>query len=98
MDFRTLPQDCQCVTHNGPHWLDMDRMQFDLNLHIIERTLNVLTWHAFCEAEVIRLREKVRNMEHYATEIEPNIFPDGYSEHDYNRRLRAVIEEKSCGR
>lgn len=66
-------KDCQCLTHDGPHWLHMDFLDRERNLAYLERfVLSVETrnaddflpaWEAWRRAEEARLQEKRRNME-----------------------------------
>jgi len=50
-----LKKDCECGTHEGPHWLYLDRIDRELNL--------ALPADARVQVEIIRLQEKCRNME-----------------------------------
>jgi hypothetical protein len=93
MDFRTLPKDCECCTHDGPHWMYEDRFAFEQNLRILQRG-GMLCAKAFLDHEVIRLQNKLHWMAHYVKdETESCIFPDGYSEKDYDARSQAAVAE-----
>lgn len=32
IDLSIYPKGCDCITHDGPHWLHTDRLQFERNL------------------------------------------------------------------
>lgn len=63
-DGRTveLEKDCECITHDGPHWLHMDRIDKELNAELLARG-DYLSLIAFAQGESRRLDEKLRNME-----------------------------------
>jgi hypothetical protein len=60
-----LKKDCECVIHDGPHWLHMDDLDKRLNAPLRARAMQgeSLAFHAYAEAELRRLDEKRRNME-----------------------------------
>lgn len=60
-----LEHDCDCVIHDGPHWLHMDDVDKRLNAPLRERALTgePLAFRAYCQAELRRLGEKRREME-----------------------------------
>lgn len=51
-----LVKDCECRTHEGPHWLHMDALDRERN--------RALSPRGFIKEEQARLREKAWNMEH----------------------------------
>ncbi|MGE5584433.1 MAG: hypothetical protein ACM309_02685 [Bacillota bacterium] len=63
-----LAKECDCVTHDGPHWLHMDRLWHKKNRQLLqeanrlaehgERMGAVLLMEAFCTQELARLQEK----------------------------------------
>lgn len=61
----TLAKDCDCVMHEGPHWLHMDEVDKRLNTPLRERAMQgeLLAVKAFVEAELRRLGSKRREME-----------------------------------
>ncbi len=61
----TLEKDCDCLTHDGPHWLHMDRLYKAMNQkHIAgDRITDDMCWLAFATTERERLREKAYEME-----------------------------------
>ncbi len=95
IDLTAMPRDCDCVTHDGLHWLHDDRMTFERNLKILERG-GQLCLHAFAQNEEVRLRNKRFAMQRYTKdENETFIFPDGYRERDYEARIWALVDEAS---
>lgn len=66
-------KDCNCCTHDGPHWLYMDYLDRATNLRLLERCVNallagntvdgVIAQQAFAQAEVRRLDEKLYHMQ-----------------------------------
>lgn len=89
IDLTAMPRDCQCITHEGLHWIVEDRLWFERNLALLQRG-NV---QGFLASEVWRLGEKRRNMARYVQdEHQTVIFPDGCSEADYNKRVTAVLD------
>ena len=60
-----LEKDCDCVVHEGPHWLYMDDMDKRLNAPLRERALRgePLAFKAYAEAELRRLGTKRSEME-----------------------------------
>lgn len=66
---RPLPPDCDCTTHEGPHWLHMDRLDREANRRRLAelREAPPSAWAvvALCDlaqAECRRLRERLRQM------------------------------------
>lgn len=60
-----LEQDCDCVIHEGPHWLHMDSVDKSLNRPLYERAIRGerLAAYAFARQEQRRLSTKLREME-----------------------------------
>ena len=60
-----LEKDCDCVIHEGPHWLHMDDVDKRLNAPLRDRAMRgePLAVKAFAESELRRLGEKRREME-----------------------------------
>lgn len=60
-----MEKDCDCVIHDGPHWLHMDDVDKRLNAPLRERAMKgePLAFKAYAEAELRRLGEKRREME-----------------------------------
>lgn len=57
-----LQKDCDCITHDGPHWLHMDRVWHAIN----QELLNIGTRMAcdgFAKEDLARLQFKRREME-----------------------------------
>ena len=57
----TLEKDCECLTHDGPHWLHMDEVSKALNRPLLESG-TFLSLHGFAKEEAARLREKLYQM------------------------------------
>jgi hypothetical protein len=57
-DTIELVKDCDCITHEGPHWLHMDRLTHQMNRRMLDRN----NTQGFMSAEIVRLEEKERNM------------------------------------
>lgn len=61
-------QDCGCLTHTGPHWKHMDRLDRERNQAMLERAQNTKGWDAllgfmgFIQEEQHRLQEKAYQM------------------------------------
>lgn len=53
-----LEKDCDCITHDGPHWLHMDQLWRIRN----QQLLDADALDAFTHAEIERLDEKLANM------------------------------------
>jgi hypothetical protein len=55
-----LERDCDCVIHEGPHWLHMDDVDKRLNAPLRERAMRgePLAIKAYAEAELRRLGAK----------------------------------------
>lgn len=61
-----LEKDCDCVTHEGPHWLHMDDVDKSLNVPLRARALageSLLAIRAYAQVEQQRLAMKLREME-----------------------------------
>lgn len=97
IDLRTLPKDCDCLSHNEPHWLYMDKLIFQRNLHILRRG-GALSVRAFALEEAARLKEKHANLVNLGVqEGDTFLLPDGYKESDYNQLTRDLIESMKTG-
>lgn len=66
----TLLKDCNCVTHNDPHWTYMDRVSRSLNRALVyepdgtmKRSLFAL--HGFAIEEEARCAQKIRDMQRH---------------------------------
>lgn len=57
----TLEQDCNCITHKGPHWLHMDAIDKRLNASLLGGGPLQLQEHA--RLELSRLKSKREKME-----------------------------------
>lgn len=57
-----LEKDCNCATHDGPHWLHMDSVDKSLNAGILNKSSSIAELRAFAEAEQRRLAGKLREM------------------------------------
>lgn len=98
IDLRTVPRDCDCVTHDVLHWLHEDRFAFEQNLRLLHQPLSQLAGLAFAQNEQIRLQNKCFAMLRYTKdENEDFIFPDGYSEKDYNARIKEALANFKVG-
>lgn len=85
-----LPKDCGCITHDGPHWLHMDRVKFQMDLDILKRG-GRLAFHAFAVEEAMRLADKRLELQRLVKrEDAPIVLPDGYRESDYNEALKQL--------
>jgi hypothetical protein len=65
-----LTKDCECITHDGPHFLHMDALDWERNL----KHLKAGGVRGFVVEEQARLREKLWHMErlgisHIPTEL-----------------------------
>lgn len=63
----TLPKDCNCVTHNDPHWTYMDRLSRKLNrsnVYEADGTMkrSLFALHGFAIEEEARCAQKIRDM------------------------------------
>ena len=64
-DDRRLRKDCQCVTHDGPHWLHMSRIDRDRNRRDFEtarETGNWLLMNHVAGEEARRLGELLKDL------------------------------------
>lgn len=92
VDMTAMPKDCQCITHEGLHWIEQDRLWFERNLNLL-RIGNV---RGFIVSEVWRLGEKRLHMGRYVMSVKQTVvFPDGCSEQDYDARVREVLEARN---
>lgn len=67
-----LAKDCDCRTHDGPHWLHMDHLWHERNRTLLQDASRlaehgehmgaILLMEAFCAQELARLREKKYQM------------------------------------
>jgi hypothetical protein len=57
-DTIELVKDCDCVTHNGPHWLHMNDFDKHRNSEMLERG----NYRGHIECELRRLEELEHNM------------------------------------
>lgn len=57
-----LQKDCDCLTHDGPHWLHMDRVWHAMNRELLQPE-TVQAWDAFVKEDLARLQFKGREME-----------------------------------
>jgi hypothetical protein len=58
----TLEKECECICHNDPHWVYMDRLDRARNRKILESG-TFLGAIGFAQEDLIRVREKLRQME-----------------------------------
>lgn len=58
----TLKKECECICHNDPHWVYMDRLDRSRNRKILEDG-TYLAAVGFAQEDLIRVREKLRQME-----------------------------------
>jgi hypothetical protein len=64
----TLAKECECVTHNDPHWVYMDRLDRERNRELLKprdgaERPSLLALRGFLQEDLIRIREKRRNFE-----------------------------------
>lgn len=60
----TLAKECECVTHNDPHWIYMDRLDHERNRWpLTQPQPTFLGLIGMASEEVTRLAEKRRNFE-----------------------------------
>ena len=61
----TLEKECECVIHDEPHWIHLDRLLKKLNEPLFELILksDVLAVRVYAVKENARLKEKIRQME-----------------------------------
>lgn len=57
-DIIDLTKDCDCITHDGPHWLHMDSLYKAKN----RQYLNLMNWKGYLSEEIIRLQMKEQEM------------------------------------
>lgn len=94
-----LSQDCDCTTHDGPHWLHMDKLMFEKNLQILKRkpsaSLESVKFSAFTMQESIRMKNKLRELEKLVQREDVEfVLPVGYNEGDYGKRIREVLSHQ----
>jgi hypothetical protein len=60
-----LPKDCECLTHDGPHWIHMDKLAQETNHEYLQQGMTgcELALRAYIQEERARLRNKLYNME-----------------------------------
>lgn len=94
IDLRNLPRDCDCMTHDEPHWLYMDKLQAQMNLDILRRG-GQLCLRAYALEEAARLREKQFNLRRAGVKDDDTfLLPEGYRERDYEALWRELLQEK----
>jgi hypothetical protein len=67
-----LKKDCECIAHEGPHWLEADRSWREANRRIITdhpESASAITLHQFGVEERACLRQKATAMEAAGVEI-----------------------------
>ena len=55
-------KDCECCTHEGPHWIHMDELTHRLNTKNIENVKTALGVIGIAIEEEARCREKIYQM------------------------------------
>lgn len=65
-----LGKDCDCIIHDGPHWLYMDDVDKRLSQPLRDRAMTgkPLAVRAYAQSELRRLGEKRREMERQGIE------------------------------
>ncbi len=63
----TLPKDCNCCTHNDPHWTYMDRVSRALNRKLLDPTDKTPEQRhygamGFAKEDLVRVETKLREM------------------------------------
>jgi len=63
----TLPKDCNCVTHNDPHWTYMDRVSRALNRKLLDPTDKTPEQRYYgamgcAKEDLVRVEAKLREM------------------------------------
>lgn len=95
-----MSKDCECITHEGPHWLHLDGLDRRRNLEHLRRAVEALeagdaraadhAAYAFARAEIVRLREKGWQMERAGVERHPPNVEADRTEAALRERLAAV--------
>lgn len=57
-----LPKDCDCLTHDGPHWVHMDRVWRAMNQELLSIGTD-LAIRGFVQEDLARLQIKEREMQ-----------------------------------
>ncbi len=64
-----LGKECECVTHDDPHWIHMDNFDHEQNRELLRAAehpdagiMAEVYLHAFAKAELHRLNEKLKEM------------------------------------
>ena len=60
----TLQKDCECQTHDGPHWLHMDAMYRASNRALLAKG-TFLAVHGFMIEDSARCKEKLRQFKQH---------------------------------
>lgn len=55
-------KDCECNTHNGPHWIHTDRIWKEHNLSLKEKGTE-LALRGYIQEEIARLNDKKWQMQ-----------------------------------
>jgi len=58
-----LVKDCECLTHDGPHWVHMDRLWYERNMALLNGEWSQQKAFALASQELHRLTDKRRTME-----------------------------------
>ncbi|WP_296652780.1 hypothetical protein [Paraburkholderia sp.] len=64
----TLPKDCNCSTHNDPHWTYMDRVTRAINRELLDPTDKTPEQRyygaiGFAKEDLVRVEAKLRDMQ-----------------------------------
>lgn len=57
-------KDCECVTHEGPHWIHMDALWHERNRELLKKG-SYLALLGFTKEEAARLKQKQHDMASY---------------------------------
>jgi len=57
-----LEKECGCITHEGPHWIHMDKMDRERNKKLLMIGGDLAT-RGFLIEDLERVKQKRRNME-----------------------------------
>jgi len=88
VDLTAMPKECQCITHEGLHWIEQDRLWFERNLELLRCGMQ----QGFLLEEIRRLQVKQQMLRQYVAEGQTFILPNGCNERDYNKRVAAMLE------
>lgn len=58
-----LAKDCECLTHEGPHWIHMDRLWYERNMTLLDGEWSQQKAFALASQELLRLTDKSKTME-----------------------------------